>query len=59
MVCFLRWFAVLLAFSFAAGTAGAQDKPGGDGLLLIVAKNDRTVRISPAKTLEGLENDLF
>ena len=30
----------------------------GDGLLLIVAKNDRTVRIAPAKTLEGAIPDL-
>ena len=30
----------------------------GDGLLLVVAKNDRTVRIAPAKTLEGAIPDL-
>lgn len=30
----------------------------GDGLLLVVAKNDRKVRIAPAKTLEGAVPDL-
>ena len=30
----------------------------GDGLLLVVAKNDRTVRIATAKTLEGAIPDL-
>ncbi len=30
----------------------------GDGLLLIVAKNDRTLRIAPAKALEGAIPDL-
>ena len=30
----------------------------GDGLLLVVAKNDRKVRIAPAKTLEGAIPDL-
>ena len=30
----------------------------GDGVLLVVAKNDRTVRIAPAKTLEGAIPDL-
>ena len=30
----------------------------GDGLLLVVAKQDRTVRIAPAKTLEGAIPDL-
>ena len=30
----------------------------GDGVLIIVAKNDRTVRIAPAKTLEGAVPDL-
>ena len=30
----------------------------GDGLLLVVAKNDRVVRIAPAKTLEGAIPDL-
>lgn len=30
----------------------------GDGLLLVVAKNDRTVRIAPAKALEGAVPDL-
>ena len=30
----------------------------GDGLLVIVAKNDRTVRIAPAKSLEGAVPDL-
>ncbi len=30
----------------------------GDGLLLIIAKNDRTLRIAPAKALEGAVPDL-
>ena len=30
----------------------------GDGLLLVIAKNDRTLRIAPAKTLEGAVPDL-
>ena len=30
----------------------------GDGLLMVVAKNDRTVRIAPAKALEGAVPDL-
>jgi len=30
----------------------------GDGLLIVVAKNDRVVRIAPAKTLEGAIPDL-
>ena len=30
----------------------------GDGLLLIIAKNDRTLRIAPAKALEGAIPDL-
>ena len=30
----------------------------GDGLLLVVAKNDRTVRIAPAKSLDGAVPDL-
>jgi uncharacterized protein len=30
----------------------------GDGLLIVVAKNDRVVRIAPAKTLEGVIPDL-
>lgn len=30
----------------------------GDGLLLVIAKNDRTLRIAPAKTLEGAIPDL-
>lgn len=33
-------------------------KDVGDGLLLVVAKNDRKVRIAPAKTLEGAVPDL-
>lgn len=33
-------------------------KEVGDGLLLIVAKNDRTLRIAPAKALEGAVPDL-
>jgi len=33
-------------------------KEVGDGLLLVVAKNDRKVRIAPAKTLEGAVPDL-
>ena len=53
MACFLRWFALLLAFSFAAGTAGAQDKPGGDGLQAIPALSshviDSTDTLSPAE----------
>lgn len=35
---------------------GRQDI--GDGLLLIVAKNDRTLRVAPAKALEGAVPDL-
>lgn len=31
----------------------------GDGLLIVVAKNDRRVRIAPAKTLEGAIPDLL
>lgn len=30
----------------------------GDGLLVVIAKNDRTLRIAPAKTLEGAVPDL-
>ncbi len=30
----------------------------GDGLLLVIAKNDRTLRIAPAKALEGAVTDL-
>lgn len=33
-------------------------KTVGDGVLLVVAKNDRRVRIAPAKTLEGAVPDL-
>jgi uncharacterized protein len=33
-------------------------KDVGDGLLIVVAKNDRRVRIAPAKTLEGAIPDL-
>ena len=33
-------------------------KEVGDGILLIVAKNDRKVRIEVAKTLEGAVPDL-
>ena len=33
-------------------------KEVGDGLLLVVAKQDRTVRIAPAKSLEGAVPDL-
>lgn len=33
-------------------------KDVGDGLLLVIAKNDRTLRIAPAKALEGAVPDL-
>jgi uncharacterized protein len=48
-------------FSYAnrvANTWKIGRKEIGDGLLLIVAKNDRTVRIEVAKTLEGPIPDL-
>ena len=61
MISFLRWFALLLAFTFAAGTAGAQDKPGSDGLQAIPALSshviDSTNTLSPAER-QGLDAKL-
>lgn len=50
----------IAAFSQRAGERYKVGRRGvGDGLLLVVAKNDRRVDIAPAKTLEGAVPDLL
>lgn len=50
----------IFSYTQRLGDAWKLGRPGvGDGLLIVVAKADRRMRIAPAKTLEGAVPDLL